>query len=79
MASVTYSEFNANTEGAEVAKAFASEIRGKTIVVTGVNCGGLGFSAAQAFVSNIQRVCQSLWPSMELISSTRLHNLPHIL
>ncbi|OGM41836.1 hypothetical protein ABOM_009652 [Aspergillus bombycis] len=51
MATTTYSKFNKKTEALEVAEAFASRIRGKTIIVTGVNRGGIGFSTAQAFVS----------------------------
>lgn len=50
MASTTHAEFNAKTENLEVAKAFASEIQGKTIIVTGVNRGGIGFTTAQGFV-----------------------------
>lgn len=51
MAATTHPEFNANTEGVEVAKAFPSQIRGKTVIITGVNRGGIGFSTAQALVS----------------------------
>ena len=51
MATTTYTKFNEDTEALEVAEAFASGIRGKTIIVTGVNRGGIGFSTAQAFVS----------------------------
>ncbi|KAE8370607.1 NAD(P)-binding protein [Aspergillus caelatus] len=51
MTTTTYSEFNQETEALQVAEAFASGIRGKTIIVTGVNRGGIGFSTAQAFAS----------------------------
>lgn len=51
MAATTHTKFNANTEGLDVAKEFASGIRGKTVIVTGVNRGGIGFSTSQAFVS----------------------------
>jgi hypothetical protein len=47
----THLEFNQETEGLEVAKAFASGIQGKAILVTGVNRGGIGFETARAFVS----------------------------
>jgi hypothetical protein len=50
MASTTHPEFNAQTENVEVAGTFANEIRGKTIIVTGVNKGGIGFTRAQGFV-----------------------------
>lgn len=51
MVSTTYSEFNDKTEALKVASAFTENIRGKTVLVTGVNKDGLGFSAAEAFVS----------------------------
>lgn len=54
MTATTHAEFNANTEALEVAKAFPESIRGKTVLVTGVNLGGIGFTTAQAFVSNYQ-------------------------
>ncbi|KAH9884161.1 hypothetical protein F4778DRAFT_800316 [Xylariomycetidae sp. FL2044] len=47
----TVAEFNAHTEGVEVAKRFADGIRGKTVLITGVNRAGIGFSTAQAFAS----------------------------
>lgn len=50
MTATTYSEFNLHTEGLEVAKAFSESIRGKTVLITGVNRQGLGFTTAQAFV-----------------------------
>ncbi|KAF2002637.1 putative short-chain dehydrogenase [Amniculicola lignicola CBS 123094] len=43
--------FNHHTEGLEVAKAFAGQVEGKTILVTGVNLKGLGFTTAEAFAS----------------------------
>lgn len=51
MASTTHGEFHSDTEGLEVAQSFAHGIRGKTIIVTGANLGGIGFTTAQAFVS----------------------------
>ena len=53
MAATTRSEFDVKTEGLEVAKEFEAEIRGKTVLVTGVNRDGIGFSTSQAIVSNI--------------------------
>lgn len=50
MPSTTHPEFNANTEALEVAAAFADGIRGKTVLVTGVNKGGIGYTTAEAFV-----------------------------
>jgi hypothetical protein len=51
MAATTHPHFNANTEGLEVVKAFASQICGKSVIITGVNRGGIGFSTSQALVS----------------------------
>lgn len=53
MTATTHSEFNEKTEALEVAKAFPDSIRGKTIIVTGVNRGGIGFTTAEAFVGDI--------------------------
>ncbi|KAF4336521.1 double substrate-specificity short chain dehydrogenase reductase 2 [Fusarium beomiforme] len=53
MASTTHSEFGAHTEAVEVAKAFSDRIQGKTILITGVNRGGIGFATAHAFVTHI--------------------------
>ncbi|ETN47025.1 uncharacterized protein HMPREF1541_01215 [Cyphellophora europaea CBS 101466] len=51
MTATTHASFGENTEGLEVAKAFGENIRGKTILVTGVNRAGVGFTTAQAFAS----------------------------
>ena len=51
MTATTHSEFKANTEALDVAKAFPDAIKGKNIIVTGVNKGGIGFTTAQAFAS----------------------------
>ncbi|KAJ5610624.1 NAD(P)-binding protein [Penicillium lagena] len=51
MATTTHSKFTEKTEAVEVAEAFACGIRGKTVIVTGVNRGGIGFSTSQAFAS----------------------------
>jgi hypothetical protein len=53
MTSTTHAEFDDKTEGIEVAKAFAGVIRGKTILITGVNRAGVGFAIAEAFVCAI--------------------------
>ena len=50
MGSTSHPEFNENTEGLDVVKAFSDRVRGKTVVVTGVNRSGIGFSTAEAFV-----------------------------
>ncbi|TVY89709.1 putative oxidoreductase [Lachnellula willkommii] len=51
MTATTHPEFNDETEAIGVANAFAELIRGKTILVTGVNRGGIGFTTAEAFAS----------------------------
>lgn len=47
----THSDFHQDTEGLDAAKAFPDSIKGKTILVTGVNQQGIGFTTAQAFAS----------------------------
>ncbi|KAI1818508.1 NAD(P)-binding protein [Poronia punctata] len=51
MPGTTHPEFNEKTEALEVAKAFSDGIKRKTIVVTGGNPNGIGFSTLQAFAS----------------------------
>ncbi|KAJ5088899.1 hypothetical protein N7456_012515 [Penicillium angulare] len=51
MASTTFTDFNATTESLDVAKLFSDRISGRTILITGVNLGGVGFSTARAFAS----------------------------
>lgn len=51
MTATSHPDFNANTEALNVAAAFPDAIKGKTIIVTGVNRGGIGFTTAQAFAS----------------------------
>lgn len=53
MTSVTYPEFHADTESLEVAKAFGGSIRGKSIIVTGVNRSGIGYTTALALVRGL--------------------------
>lgn len=53
MTATSHPDFNDQTEGLEVAKAFAEAIRGKAVVMTGVNRGGIGFTTSEAFVSTI--------------------------
>ncbi|KAK4244740.1 hypothetical protein C7999DRAFT_43620 [Corynascus novoguineensis] len=51
MSSTSYAEFNGQTEALEVARTFASLIRGKTVIITGVNPLGIGMATAEAFAS----------------------------
>ncbi|KAJ9608955.1 hypothetical protein H2200_006726 [Cladophialophora chaetospira] len=44
-------DFGAETEGLAVAAAFPSSIKGRTILVTGVNRKGIGYSTAESFAS----------------------------
>lgn len=50
MPSTTHAEFGPTTEALEVAKAFADQVRGKNIIVTGANSGGIGYTTLEAFV-----------------------------
>lgn len=50
MPATTHPEYNDKTEAKEVANAFSHIISGKTVVITGVNKGGIGFATAEAFV-----------------------------
>lgn len=51
MAFTTHAEYNIDTKGLTVAKDFADRIKDKTILVTGANLEGIGFSTSQAFAS----------------------------
>ena len=51
MTATSYPEFNELTEALEVAQAFPEAIRGKTVLVTGVNPSGIGSTTAEALVS----------------------------
>ncbi|KAB5533636.1 putative short-chain dehydrogenase [Coniochaeta sp. 2T2.1] len=51
MPSTTHPDFNDQTTGLEVAASFASRIRGKTVLITGANPGGIGWTTAEAFAS----------------------------
>lgn len=51
MPSTTYAEYVATTEGIHVAAAFADRIKGRTILITGVNKLGLGYTTAAALAS----------------------------
>lgn len=53
MTATSHPEFNDQTEGREVAEAFAEVIRGKTVIVTGVNRAGIGFATAEAIVRTV--------------------------
>lgn len=50
MASTSHPEFGHDTEGLDVTKAFAEGVRGKTVIVTGVNRAGIGYTTAHAIV-----------------------------
>ncbi|KAK5084843.1 hypothetical protein LTR70_007768 [Exophiala xenobiotica] len=55
MASVTYPDFGATTEGLTVAAAFAATIKGRTIIITGINKLGIGYATAEALASQAPR------------------------
>lgn len=49
--STTNEHFNAQTEAKEVAAAFSESIKGRTILITGVNKQGIGYATAEAFAT----------------------------
>lgn len=51
MTATSHPEFNDLTEALEVAQAFPEAIQGKTVLITGVNRSGIGFTTAEALVS----------------------------
>lgn len=51
----THSEFNKSTEALGVAAAFTSYIKGWTILITGANKLGLGYTTAEALASQSPR------------------------
>lgn len=51
MTSTTNSDFDKSTEATQVAAAFPQSIKGRTILITGVNKQGIGFATAVAFAS----------------------------
>jgi hypothetical protein len=60
MFTTTHPEFDASTEALLVAEAFSTSIVGKTVLVTGVSLGGIGFTTAQAFVRETEARGHSL-------------------
>jgi len=56
MSSTTHPDFNAETEASTVAAAFPDSIKGRTILVTGVNKTGLGYATVSAFASQSPRL-----------------------
>jgi NAD(P)-dependent dehydrogenase (short-subunit alcohol dehydrogenase family) len=55
MTSTTFADFGAETEASVVAAAFPDSIRGRTILITGVNKLGIGYATAQALASQSPR------------------------
>lgn len=55
MTSTTFADFGHKTDASTVASAFASSIKGRTILVTGVNKLGIGYATAQALASQSPR------------------------
>lgn len=56
MTTTTNPQFNDSTEANDVTKAFATQVQGNTVLVTGVNPEGIGFTTAEAFVCGIEPV-----------------------
>ena len=47
----SHADFTSTTEGLTVASAFASSIKDRTILITGINIRGIGYSTAESFAS----------------------------
>ncbi|KAF4633985.1 hypothetical protein G7Y89_g4134 [Cudoniella acicularis] len=61
MTAITHAEFDQKTESLEVAEKFTREIRGRTILVTGVNHRGIGFITSKAFSDiNFEKINKGL-------------------
>ncbi len=54
MTAATHPEFDKTSERYDVAAVFADRIRGRSILITGVNRGGIGFTTAEAFVCTVE-------------------------
>ena len=55
MTSVTHPDFHKETEATAVAAAFSHAIKDRTVLVTGVNKQGIGYTTAEAFASQSPR------------------------
>lgn len=55
MTALSHPEFEGRTEASTVAEAFASSIKDRTILITGVNKLGIGFAVAQALATQSPR------------------------
>ncbi|KAL6247515.1 hypothetical protein RBB50_005861 [Rhinocladiella similis] len=51
MTATTYTEFHKNTKALSVAAAFPEAVKGRTILITGVNKLGIGYTTAEALAS----------------------------
>ncbi|KAI9657462.1 MAG: hypothetical protein M1821_003144 [Bathelium mastoideum] len=65
MTATTYQDFGSDTEGLEVAKAFAERIKDKTVLVTGVNLKGIGFTTAEAFMEEAINSLKGKYPGVD--------------
>ncbi|KAH0841143.1 hypothetical protein AYO21_11436 [Fonsecaea monophora] len=52
----THPDFGATTDGLTVAAAFSGAIKGRTILITGVNRKGIGYTTAESFASQSPRL-----------------------
>ena len=55
MTSTSHSNFDKNTEAPDVAAAFPQAIKDRTILITGVNKQGIGYTTAEAFATQSPR------------------------
>ncbi|XP_014562277.1 hypothetical protein COCVIDRAFT_21853 [Bipolaris victoriae FI3] len=70
MVTLTHPEWNQETGGLEVAKAFADQIRGKNVLITGVSPTSIGSSVALSFASQA--------PALLILASRTESNLEQV-
>ena len=81
MATTTNADFSATTDGLTVAAAFPERVKDRTILITGVNRSGVGYTTAEAFASQGPRILifagRTLSKLEESINALRV-NYPNI-
>lgn len=66
---VTHSDYTEETTGSTVTAAFAGQVKGKTIVVTGVNAGGIGGATVRALAGQEPKLIIAAGRSTERIDA----------
>ncbi|KAK3388750.1 hypothetical protein B0T20DRAFT_484318 [Sordaria brevicollis] len=76
---ISHPEFNERTTGTEVASFFADQIRGRTILITGVSPKGIGSATALAFASqnpDLLILASRTRPKLEAVRDQISHKHP---